>query len=132
MDIGEAAKRSNLPASTIRYYEEIGLIKSIGRCGIKRVFASDIVQRLAFISLGRAAGLSLDEIKQMLLHGNMQVNRDLLLSKADEIEAQINQLTLMRDSLRHAANCPAADHFECPKFLKLLKLATGRWNKSRR
>ncbi|NOU49416.1 helix-turn-helix domain-containing protein [Pseudoalteromonas sp. JBTF-M23] len=132
MDIGEAAKRSNLPASTLRYYEEKGLIKSIGRNGLKRVFANDIVEKLAFISLGRIAGLSLDEIKQMLLHGNMKVNRSLLLSKADEIEAQINQLTLMQDSLRHAANCPSTDHFECPKFIKLLKLATGRWNKSRR
>jgi DNA-binding transcriptional MerR regulator len=132
MDIGEASKRSNLPPSTLRYYEEKGLIKSIGRSGLKRVFADDIGERLAFISLGRSAGLSLDELKNMLLSDNIQVDRDVLLSKADELDSRISHLESMRDGLRHAANCPAPNHFECPKFLRLLKIANQRWSKSRR
>lgn len=132
MDIGEASKRSNLPPSTLRYYEERGLITSIGRSGLKRVFSDDISERLAFISLGRSAGLSLDDIKNMLLPDNIQVDREVLLSKADEIDARISQLKSMRDGLRHAANCPAPNHFECPKFLRLLKIANQRWSKSKR
>lgn len=132
MDIGEASKRSNLPASTLRYYEEKGLIKSIGRNGLKRVFSDNIVERLAFITLGRSAGLSLNEIKSMLSSDSILVDRDLLLSKVDELDIRIRQLKSMRDGLVHAANCSAPSHFECPKFLRLLKIANQRWSKSQR
>lgn len=132
MDIKEVAKRANLPASTLRYYEEKGLIQSIGRSGITRVFADNIVERLAFISLGHSAGLSLNEIKLMLEPNNITVDRTLLLNKADELEAQIKQLKSMRDGLRHAAQCTAPNHFECSTFKRLLKIANQRWNKFRR
>ncbi|MGB0835759.1 MAG: helix-turn-helix domain-containing protein [Psychrobium sp.] len=132
MDIKEVSKRANLPASTLRYYEEKGLIRSIGRSGITRVFADNIVERLAFISLGRSAGLSLNEIKLMLEPNNITVDRTLLLNKADELDAQIKQLKSMRDGLRHAAQCTAPNHFECSTFKRLLTIANQRWNKFRR
>ena len=132
MDIKEVSKRANLPSSTLRYYEEKGLIRSIGRSGITRVFADNIVERLAFISLGRSAGLSLNEIKLMLEPNNITVDRTLLLNKADELDAQIKQLKSMRDGLRHAAQCTAPNHFECSTFKRLLKIANQRWNKFRR
>lgn len=132
MDIGEVSKRSNLPTSTLRYYEEKGLIKSIGRSGIKRVFSHEVIERLAFISLGRAAGLSLDEIGKMLLSEGIQIDRDLLISKAEELDIRIDLLKSMRDGLRHAANCSAPSHFECPKFLRLLNIASQRWTRSKR
>lgn len=47
MDIGQVARWSGLPASTLRYYEEKGLIRSIGRNGLKRVFDASVVQRLS-------------------------------------------------------------------------------------
>lgn len=132
MDIGDVAKRSNLPASTLRYYEEKGLISSNGRRGLRRVFSGNILERLAFISLGRAAGLSLDEIGKMLLPKGIQVDRELLMTKADDLDKQIEQLTAMRDGLRHAANCTAPDHLQCPTFLRLLKIASQRWSRSKR
>ena len=64
MDIAEVAKRSGVPASTLRFYEEKGLISSIGRQGLRRVFNDSILERLALIALGRAVGFSLDEIAQ--------------------------------------------------------------------
>lgn len=65
MDITEVARRSGLPASTLRFYEGKGLIASIGRRGLHRVFDPDVVERLALIALGRFAGFSLDEIRLM-------------------------------------------------------------------
>lgn len=65
MDISEVAKRSGLPASTLRYYEERGLIASVGRQGLRRRFDPEVLEQLALISLGQAAGFSLDEISQM-------------------------------------------------------------------
>ena len=62
MDIAEVARRSRVPASTLRFYEEKGLIASIGRRGLRRVFNPDVLERLALIAVGRAAGFSLNEI----------------------------------------------------------------------
>ncbi len=56
LDIGEVARRSGVPASTLRYYEEKGLIASSGRHGLRRLFDAGVLERLALIGLGRAAG----------------------------------------------------------------------------
>ena len=65
IDIGKVSRRTGLPASTLRYYEEKGLIRSIGRNGLKRVFDESVIQRLTLIALGRGAGFALDEIAAM-------------------------------------------------------------------
>lgn len=124
MDIAEVARQSGLPASTLRFYEEKGLISSIGRQGLRRVFSPNILERLALIALGRAAGFSLDEIARMIgAKGNPTIDRGLLTNKADELDKTIQQLAAMRDGLRHAAVCSAPSHMECPKFRRLLGLA---------
>ena len=66
IDIGEVVGRSGLAASTLRYYESLGLIRSAGRHGLRRQYQSDVLQQLALITLGRTAGFSLAEIGQML------------------------------------------------------------------
>jgi DNA-binding transcriptional MerR regulator len=124
MDIAEVAKASGLPASTLRFYEEKGLIQSNGRNGLRRLFSTDVIERLALISLGRSAGFSLDEIVEMFTHEKLEINRALLLAKADELDKKIKELTAMRDGLRHAAVCNAPNHFECPKFLRILNVAS--------
>lgn len=129
MEIGEVSKRSKLPASTLRFYEEKGLIRSIDRNGLKRIFAPDILQKLALITLGRNAGLSLEEISEMLLPQGIQIDRQLLLSKAEDLDKKISEMTAMRNGLRHAAACKAPSHLECPTFLRLLNIASKRWGK---
>jgi DNA-binding transcriptional MerR regulator len=123
MDIAEIAKASGLPASTLRFYEEKGLIKSYGRNGLRRLFSANVVERLALISLGRNAGFSLDEINEMFTPDGPVINRELLLARAGELDRKIKELTSMRDGLLHAAVCQAPNHFECPKFLRLLSIA---------
>ncbi|HLJ87283.1 MAG TPA: helix-turn-helix domain-containing protein [Candidatus Angelobacter sp.] len=125
-DITEIARRSGLPASTIRFYEEKGLVASIGRRGLRRLFDPGVLERLALIALGRAAGFSLDEIALMFAaNGRPRINRRMLAAKADELDRTIRELTAMRDSLRHAAACPAQNHMECPKFRRLLRAAAS-------
>lgn len=123
MDITEVTKASGLPASTLRFYEEKGLIRSTGRIGLRRIFSGDVLERLALIALARGAGFSLDEIGEMFTPEGPDIDRTLLLAKADELDRKINELTAMRDGLRHAAVCNAPSHFECPKFLRLLRVA---------
>jgi DNA-binding transcriptional MerR regulator len=124
LDIGEVAKRSGVPASTLRFYEEKGLIASTGRWGLRRLFDPDALERLALIGLGRAAGFSLDELARMFgPNGNPQIDRQLLADKADELDRTIRELSAMRDGLRHAAACSAPSHLECPKFRRLVRAA---------
>jgi DNA-binding transcriptional MerR regulator len=123
MDIAEVAKASGLPSSTLRFYEEKGLIQSSRGNGLRRSFSANILERLALVSLGRNAGFSLDEIVEMFTPQEPEINRALLSAKADELESKIKELTAMRDGLRHAAACTAPSHFECPKFLRLLNIA---------
>jgi len=124
MDIAEVARRSGLPASTLRFYEEKGLISSVGRQGLRRLFNPRVLEQLALIALGRAAGFSLDEIARMLgAEGNPKIDRELLVSKADELDRTMQKLMAMRDGLRHAAVCSAPSHMECPTFRRLLGLA---------
>lgn len=123
MDISEVAKAAGLPASTLRHYEEKRLIQSYGRSGLRRQFHADVLQKLALISLGRSASFSLDEIAEMFTPQGPEINRKLLLEKANELDRKIKELTSMRDALRHTAACSAPSHFECPKFLRLLKIA---------
>lgn len=123
MDIAEVANVSGLPASTLRFYEEKGLIQSIGRNGLRRLFSANVIERLALISLGRSAGFSLDEIGEMFTPEGPDIHRALLSAKADDLDRKIKALTSIRDALRHAAACDAPNHLECPKFLRFLRIA---------
>lgn len=124
MDIAEVAKRSGVPASTLRFYEQKGLIASTGRRGLRRVFSANVLEWLALIALGRSAGFSLDEIARMLgADGRPRIDRQLLADKAKELDRSIRQLIAMRNGLRHAAVCAAPSHMECPTFRRLLGLA---------
>lgn len=126
MDITEVAKQSGVPASTLRFYEGKGLIASVGRRGLRRVFNPGVLERLALIALGRSAGFSLDEISQMFApDGRPNIDRHMLATRADELDAKIRTLGAMRDGLRHAAACPAPSHLECPTFRRLLARAAS-------
>jgi len=126
IDIGEVARRSGLPASTLRYYEERGLITSVGRRGLRRIFAPVVLERLALVGLGRAAGFSLEEIASMFAgDGQPRIDRQMLVAKAEELDDTIRRLTAMRNGLRHAASCPARTHMECPTFRRLLRASAS-------
>ena len=127
MDIAEVARRAGVPASTLRFYEEKGLIASVGRQGLRRRFDAGVLDQLALIALGQAAGFSLGEIGAMFApDGQPSIDRRMLSAKADEIDAKVRRLKAMSNGLRHAAVCPAPSHGECPTFQKLLRAAGSR------
>jgi len=126
LDIGEVAARVGVPASTLRYYEEKGLIRPVGRRGLRRLYDPSVVERLAMIGLGQSAGFSLDEIARMFApDGKPKIDRRVLAEKAEELDSNIRKLTAMRDGLKHAAVCPAPSHMECPTFQRLLRAAAA-------
>jgi DNA-binding transcriptional MerR regulator len=126
LDIAEVVQRSGVPASTLRFYEEKGLIASVGRRGQRRLFDFSVLERLALIALGRAAGFSLDEIARLFgPDGRPRIDRQMLADKAEALDGTIRELSAMRDGLRHAAVCRAPSHMECPTFRRILNAAAA-------
>lgn len=124
MDIGEVAKKAKLTTSTLRFYEQKGLIKSIGRHGLRRQYSKQVLDQLALIALGRAAGFSLDEIASMFgQDGKPELDRKMLNDKAEQLELMTRRLHFISEVLRHAAICPAENHMQCPTFQNFLKAA---------
>lgn len=103
--IGSVAKESGLPIKTIRYYDELGLLKTFGRTeGNYRLFNSDVFGRLRFIKRAQSLGLTLLEIREFLnVHdqGNLPCDhiKVKLGEKLEEIEQQIQQLQILRQEL---------------------------------
>ncbi len=124
MDIGEVSKISGLPPSTLRYYEEKGLIHSLGRNGLRRQYSSKVIEHLQFIALAQQGGFTLTEISRMFGDdGRFKVDRNLVVHKANELDKLIKKQIAIKDLLSHVAKCSAPSHFECPKFQRLLRLA---------
>ncbi|MBL8581442.1 MAG: helix-turn-helix domain-containing protein [Rhizobiaceae bacterium] len=127
LDIGAVSERSGVPASALRYYEEIGLISSSSRHGLRRQFAPDVLLQLKLIAMGKTAGFSLGEIRAMFGRtGEPDLPRAVLHRKADEIDRQIRELAALSGTLRHVADCRAPSHMECPTFRRLVDLAGRR------
>ncbi|BDA68647.1 Transcriptional Regulator, MerR family [Rivularia sp. IAM M-261] len=103
--IGAVAKESGVPIKTIRYYEELGLLKAIGRTeGGFRLFDSDVLSRLHFIKRAQSLGLSLSEIKDFLAvhdQGNLPCNdiKARLQNKVIAIDKQIQELLMFKQEL---------------------------------
>jgi MerR family transcriptional regulator, copper efflux regulator len=104
--IGIVAKESGVPIKTIRYYEELGLLKASGRTeGGFRLFDSDILSRLHFIKRAQSLGLSLLEIKNFLsVHDQGDLPCDHIKEKLQDkvvvIDKQIQELLIFKQELQ--------------------------------
>ena len=89
--------------------------------------------QLKLISMGKSAGFSLDEISRMFApKGQPDLPRADLHKRADELDRQIRELTALRDTLRHVADCPAPAHMECSTFRRIVDLAGRRGVKTKK
>ena len=120
MNISEAASASGLPAKTIRYYEDIGLVTA-GRGGNGyRQFAERDIHRLKFLARARDLGFSIDECRQLLALWDDKQRasadvRDLARRHLSDIEAKIADLQAMHDTLSELVDrCAGDDRPDCP------------------
>jgi MerR family transcriptional regulator, copper efflux regulator len=103
--IGTVAKESGVPIKTIRYYEELGLLKASGRTeGGFRLFDSDVLSRLHFIKRAQSLGLSLLEIKDFLsVHDQGDLPCDHIKARLQEkliaVDKQIQELLIFKQEL---------------------------------
>ncbi|MEZ5559377.1 MAG: Cu(I)-responsive transcriptional regulator [Pseudomonadales bacterium] len=120
MNIGIAAKRSGLPAKTIRYYEEIGLLVPGRAENGYREYSEADVHRLTFLHRARNLGFSVDECRLLLSlyddpHRASSEVKAIALDRIREIDRRIEGLASMRATLSHlAAHCHGDQRPECP------------------
>ncbi|KID55658.1 hypothetical protein JF50_19355 [Pseudoalteromonas luteoviolacea] len=123
LDIGQVTKKTGINASALRYYESKGLIKPAGRQGLRRYYTHDIIDQLSIISLGQLAGFSLDEIASFFNGKSIEIDRQMLIKKSEDIANKIIQLEAVKAELVKVANCPNSNHLDCYNFNKLMKNA---------
>lgn len=104
MNVGQAAEISGLPAKTIRYYEEIGLILPTRASNGYRDYSDTDIDRLAFLKRARGLGFSIENCRQLMAlyrdRGRSSQNvRAIALSHMEEIEDKISELQSMRATL---------------------------------
>ena len=127
MNIGDVAQRSGLPAKTIRYYEEIGLIRpQRGENGYRRFREQDL-HKLAFLGRARALGFTIEDCRTLIaLYEDESRESGQVKRVAEEhlhqIDDKLAQLQSMRTTLGHLIHACAGDHRpDCPILEDLAK-----------
>jgi MerR family copper efflux transcriptional regulator len=120
MNIGEASDRSGLTAKTIRYYEEIGLIRADRGDNGYRDYGTKDVHKLRFLQRSRGLGFSVEECRQLLAlyedksRASADV-REIASTKLTEIDRKIRELTELKHTLEHLVHaCHGNDRPDCP------------------
>lgn len=120
MNIGDVAERSGLPAKTIRFYEDIGLVKPLRAANGYRSFRDSDLHKLAFLGRARALGFSIDECRLLLALYEDKGRESAQVKALTEdhlrtIDDKIAQLRSMRATLAHLVHCCAGDSRpDCP------------------
>jgi MerR family redox-sensitive transcriptional activator SoxR len=116
--IGEVVNRAGVPASTIRYYEEIELLPEAERVNGRRRYDAAILEKLSIIRLAQQAGFTIAEI-QMLLH-HFPANtppserwQAMATQKLDELEEQLKTIQAMKALLEQTLDCECETMEDC-------------------
>jgi MerR family transcriptional regulator, redox-sensitive transcriptional activator SoxR len=122
--IGEVARRAGIRPSAIRYYESIGLLPEPKRISGRRRYPAEIVRTLSIIGAAQRAGLSLDDVRELLVSsdangGVSERLRTIAQRRLPEIDALIERARLVRGWLEAAADCRCPTLEDCPLFDEL-------------
>lgn len=121
MTIGELSADSGIPASTIQYWEKIGVLPEPVRTSGQRRYSPDSLHRLSVLRLAQECGFRLDEMRH-LLHGfspGVPASRrwqELAVQKRQEIDEKISRLKVMRKLVNSVADCRCADLTQCGRI----------------
>ncbi|OCB39789.1 MerR family transcriptional regulator [Mycobacterium malmoense] len=117
LTIGEVARRPGVAATTLRYYEQIGLLPTPGRLGGQRRYDDSVLARLEVIRLCKSAGFALEEIQLLFADDapGRPASRALAEAKLAEIDAQLESLARARAVIEWGmrCTCPSIDSCTC-------------------
>jgi Cu(I)-responsive transcriptional regulator len=127
MNIGQAGERAGLPSKTIRYYEDIGLIKPLRDANGYRAFRESDIHKLTFLGRARALGFTIEDCRNLLAlwedtgRASSDV-RAIAKEHLQQIETKISDLQNMQRTLSDLVrDCAGDDRPDCPILLQLGK-----------
>jgi DNA-binding transcriptional MerR regulator len=125
--ITEAAAAFGLRVSTLRYYEERGLLRPACRRARVRYYDRAALRSLALLLLWHRDGLmSLDDTATLMAGPNRDVWRTTLARRADDLDRQIKRLQEAKAALDHFLDCTSADPATCPVVDDMLSIRVDR------
>lgn len=119
MSIGELSERTGVPTSTLRYYDELGLVPPAARASGRRRYAEAAVRDVGAIVFFREIGFSLAEIGRFIT-GERPDRRALIDQKLTELAEQQHRIEVARTALEHGRRCPAGEPMQCPRFWSII------------
>ena len=121
MNIGTAARESNLPTKTVRYYADINLVEPEARSDSGyRQYGEEEVRKLVFIRRARSFDFSVEECRELLSlfedHSRSSADvKRITLQKIAKIKQRMSELQRLHDELAHLADaCHGDDRPDCP------------------
>jgi DNA-binding transcriptional MerR regulator len=116
--IGELARRAGVTASTLRYYEELGLLPAPARISGQRRYPESAARLVGAILLYSDAGFTLAEQKTLIATRASVPGerRQLMRRKLAELDEQIARAQAVREAISHGLRCPHEDMAQCPNF----------------
>ncbi|HVQ93749.1 MAG TPA: MerR family transcriptional regulator [Mycobacteriales bacterium] len=119
LSIGELSERTGVPATALRYYDELGLVRPASRAAGRRRYASSAVADVRVVLFLREVGFSLAEIGRFTTaQGSSQ--RALIEQKLAELTQQRHRIEVALAALEHGLRCPAGEPTKCPRFWSIL------------
>jgi DNA-binding transcriptional MerR regulator len=114
--IGELADRFGLATHVLRHWEDVGLLSPARRVAGRRVYGAVHVTRVAEILLGKDAGFSLEELRELFTAPDRERRRALLRGQLAQVRERIARLSLSQTMLEHGLRCRHPDYQSCPQF----------------
>ncbi|MGH3565601.1 MAG: MerR family transcriptional regulator [Pseudonocardia sp.] len=120
LSIGELSERTVVPTTTLRYYDELGLVRPAARAAGRRRYAASVVRDVGLILFFREIGFSLAEIGRYIA-GERQSRRDMIDHKLAELAEQQHRIEVARTALEHGRQCPASEPMKCSRFWSIIE-----------
>jgi DNA-binding transcriptional MerR regulator len=120
LSIGELSERTGAQTTTLRYYDELGLVPPATRTAGRRRYAATAVKDVGVILFFREIGFSLAEIERFIA-GERQGQRELIDHKLAELAEQQHRIEVARTALEHGLRCPASEPMKCSRFWSIIE-----------
>ena len=114
--IGELAARFGLATHVLRHWEDVGLLSPARRVAGRRVYGPAHVTRVAEILLGKDAGFSLEQLRELFAAPDRNRRREVLRAQLAQVRQRIDRLMLSQKLLEHGLRCRHQDYQSCPRF----------------
>lgn len=127
LTIGELARRSGVTTTTLRYYDELGLVKPARRLSGQRRYDDTAVATVGVVKFLQEVGLTLAETNDLMRTRSQAPTawRDLAIRKVDELRGRIAKERAAVKALEHSLGCPMEDPAQCPTFWKTVRGVVG-------